>query len=453
MGSYDYDLFAIGAGSGGVASSRRAGALGARVALCEVERIGGTCVLRGCVPKKLLVYASHVRDEIEDAEGFGWTIPAPTFDWPRLIAAKDRELTRLSEIYLRMLREAAVTVVEGRATIVDAHTVRIGDRHFTAKHILVATGSWPMVPEIPGRELGITSTEALSLAEQPRRLLVVGGGYIAVEIGGLFRSLGSEVTLVLRGSEVLRGFDDEVRGFLTRAMRARGIDLRSETVVTSLTRTEDGISAVLSSGETLVADAVLFATGRLPHTAGLGLAEAGVVLDPLGAVVVDSFGASSVPSIHAVGDCTNRVNLTPVAIAEARALVETLFRDNPTAMDHEDVPSAVFSQPPVGSVGLGEAEARARFGLVDVYGSSFRPMKNTLGGRDERTLVKVIVDRKTNRVIGAHMVGPDAPEIIQGIAIAVRAGATKADFDRTVGIHPTAAEEFVTLREKRPDPS
>lgn len=453
MGPYDYDLFAIGAGSGGVASSRRAGALGARVALCEVERIGGTCVLRGCVPKKLLVYASHVRDEIEDAEGFGWTIPAPTFDWPRLIAAKDRELTRLSEIYLRMLREAAVTVVEGRATIVDAHTVRIGDRHFTAKHILVATGSWPMVPEIPGRELGITSTEALSLAEQPKRLLVVGGGYIAVEIGGLFRSLGSEVTLVLRGSEVLRGFDDEVRGFLSRAMRARGIDLRSETVVTSLTRTEDGISAVLSSGETLVADAVLFATGRLPNTAGLGLAEAGVVLDPLGAVVVDSFGASSVPSIHAVGDCTNRVNLTPVAIAEARALVETLFRDNPTAMDHEDVPSAVFSQPPVGSVGLGEAEARARFGLVDVYGSSFRPMKNTLGGRDERTLVKVIVDRKTNRVIGAHMVGPDAPEIIQGIAIAVRAGATKADFDRTVGIHPTAAEEFVTLREKRPDPS
>lgn len=452
-GDYDFDLFTIGAGSGGVAASRKAGALGARVALAEMAEVGGTCVLRGCVPKKLLVYASQIRDQLDDAAGFGWTVGESSFDWPRLIAAKDKEIQRLSGLYLRMLRDAHVTLFEGRARVVDAHTVEVNGQRHTAKHILVATGSWPEIPDIPGKELAITSTEALSLPALPRRLLVLGGGYIGVELAGVFRSLGAEVTLVIRGSEVLRGFDDDVRAFLTKAMQARGIRVRIDSGLSSLERTTpDGpISAMLAMGEMIEADAALFATGRAPNTRGLGLAEAGVTLGPRGEIVVDALGSSSVPSIHAVGDCTNRVTLTPVAIGEARALVDTLFRDQPTPIDHADIPSAVFSQPPVGTVGLGESAARATYGELDVYVATFRPMKNTLAGREERTLIKLIVARESQRVVGAHMVGPDAPEIIQGIGIAVRAGLTKAQFDRTVGIHPTAAEEFVTMREKRPE--
>lgn len=452
--AFDFDLFTIGAGSGGVAASRRAGAMGARVAIAEMEDIGGTCVLRGCVPKKLLVYASHFRDELEDAAGFGWTIGPASFDWARLIAAKDKEVARLSSLYVRLLRDAHVTIVSGRATVVDAHTVEVAGQRYTARHILVATGSRPVMPPIPGVEHAISSREALLLPALPKRVLILGAGFIGVELGGVFRSLGSEVTIVMRSSEVLNGFDEDVRAALTKAMMARGVRFRADATVESLERpTPDApISVMLTMGELIEADAVLFATGREPNTSGLGLEAAGVELDAVGAVQVDDKSRSSVSSIFAVGDCTNRVNLTPMAITEGRALVDGLFGPDrePKAVGHDDFPSAVFSQPPVGTVGLTEARATELLHEIDVYVSTFRPMKNTLSGRDERTLIKLIVDRATDRVVGAHMVGPDAPEIIQGVGIAVRNGLTKAQFDRTLGIHPTAAEEFVTLRDKRP---
>jgi glutathione reductase (NADPH) len=452
--TFDFDLFTIGAGSGGVAASRRAGALGAKVAIAEMEDIGGTCVLRGCVPKKLLVYASHFQDDLEDAEGYGWTIGPSSFDWPRLIAAKDKEVARLSALYVRLLRDAHVTVVNGRATVVDAHTVEVAGQRYTAKNILLATGSHPVMPDVPGKEHAMSSREALLLPRLPKRVLILGAGFIGVEFAGVFRSLGSDVTVVMRSSEVLRGFDEDIRAVLTKAMMGRGIRFRPDCAVESLERTSpDGpISVMLAMGELVEVDAVLFATGREPNTAHLGLEAAGVALDELGAVVVDAQSRSSVPSIFAVGDCTNRVNLTPMAITEGRGLVEGLFgpEGQPRSVDHDDYPAAVFSQPPVGTVGLTEACAAEKFGEIDVYVSTFRPMKNTLSGRDERTLIKLVVDHATGRVVGAHMVGPDAPEIIQGVGIAVRNGLTKAQFDRTLGIHPTAAEEFVTLREKRP---
>jgi glutathione reductase (NADPH) len=451
---FDFDLFTIGAGSGGVAASRRAGALGARVAIAEEEDIGGTCVLRGCVPKKLLVYASHFQDDLEDAEGYGWSIGPSSFDWARLIAAKDKEVARLSALYVRLLRDSRVTVVKGRATVVDAHTVEVAGQRYTAKHILVATGSHPVMPDVPGKEHALSSREALLLPRLPKRVLILGAGFIGVEFAGIFRSFGSEVTVVMRSSEVLRGFDEDIRAVLTKAMTARGVRFRPDSVVQSIERTApDGpLSVMLAMGELIEVDAVLFATGREPNTANLGLEAAGVSLDAVGAVVVDERSRSTTPSIFAVGDCTNRVNLTPMAITEGRALVDGLFgpEGEPRAVGHDDFPSAVFSQPPVGTVGLTEACAAEKLKEIDVFVSTFRPMKNTLAGRDERTLVKLIVDRATDRVVGAHMVGPDAPEIIQGIGIAVRNGLTKAQFDRTLGIHPTAAEEFVTLREKRP---
>lgn len=449
---HDFDLITIGAGSGGVAASRKAGALGARVAICESRRVGGTCVLRGCVPKKLLVYGAHVRDVIEDAAGFGWTIGDAQLDWGRLIAAKDRELTRLSDIYVRMLRDAGVQLFEGFARVVDPHTVDVGGRTITAKHILVATGGRPVRPDIPGVDLGVTSDEALDLPRLPARALIIGGGYIAVEFAGIFRAAGVDTTVAVRGDNVLRGFDCDVRSSLAEELRKRGIRLLCETAVRSVERSGDGLSVRLGGGEMIDTDLVMFATGRAPNSAGLGLEEVGVRLDARGAIEVDAHARTAVPSIFAVGDVTDRINLTPVAIAEGRALVETLFRDNPTAMDHDDVPSAVFSYPPVGTVGLTEAAARARFGAVDVYRARFRPMKHTLSGRDERTMMKLVVDRASQRVLGAHMVGADAPEIIQGIAIAIKCGATKAQFDATVGIHPTAAEEFVTMRDPLPDP-
>ncbi len=453
MPDYDFDLFTLGAGSGGVAASRRAGAYGARVAICEEGRVGGTCVLRGCVPKKLLVYGSHFHDDFADAAGFGWTLPeAPTLDWARLIAAKDRELDRLNGVYLRLLRDSGVTLVEGRARVVDAHTVEAGGRRYTARYILVATGGRPHLPALRGIEHAITSNEALSLPALPRRLAVVGGGYIGVELAGVFNAVGVEVTMLLRGDTVLRGFDEDVRATLTAELRKRGVAIRCETVVSDIERRGDALSVLTGEGDAIEVDAVLYATGRVPNTTGIGLAEAGVVLGDAGAVVVDGWSRTAVPSIYAVGDCTNRKNLTPVAIAEGRAVAETLFHDRPTQVDHEHVPSAVFSQPPVGTVGYTEAEARARCGAVDVYVSSFRPMKHTLSGRDERTMMKLVVERATDRVVGCHVVGADAPEIVQGFAVAVRCGATKAMFDATVGIHPTAAEELVTMREKRPDP-
>lgn len=452
MADYDFDLFTIGGGSGGVAASRRAGAHGARVALCEDQAVGGTCVHRGCVPKKLLVYGAHFGAEFEDAAGHGWHVPEPTFDWKKLQEGKDRELTRLDGVYRRLLKESGVRLIEGRGRLVDAHTVEVKGQHYTAKHILVATGSHPFLPELPGIEHAITSDEALSLPELPRRVGIVGGGYIGVEFAGIFNALGSRVTMFLRGGTVLRGFDEDVRAVLAQEMRKRGIDLRSESLLQGIEKGADGTLSLLTGMETLEVDVVLFATGRVPNTRGLGLAEVGVRLNGRGAVAVDEWSRTSVENIYAVGDVTDRINLTPVAIAEGRAVAETLFHDNPMRMNHTNVASAVFSQPPVGTVGCTEHEARARHGEVDVYVSGFRPMKHVLSGRDERVMLKVIVARDNDRVVGMHMVGADAPEIIQGLAVALTCGVTKRQLDATVGIHPTVAEEFVTMRTRRPDP-
>ncbi|UQA60929.1 glutathione-disulfide reductase [Polyangium aurulentum] len=449
---YDFDLFTIGAGSGGVAASRRAGSYGARVAICEARRVGGTCVLRGCVPKKLLVYASHVRDEIEDARGFGWTIGEAHLDWGKLIEAKNKELDRLNGIYVRMLRDSGVEIVEGRARLVDEHTVDVGGKRITANHILIATGSYPVRPDIPGADLGICSDQALDLPSLPKRALIVGGGYIAVEFAGILSAAGVEVTLLVRGDNILRGFDADVRSTLSEEMRKRGVNILCETLMRSVERENDCMSVRLAGGEILETDLILFATGRVPCTTGLGLEETGVKLNERGAIVVDASSRTSVPSIFAVGDVTDRINLTPVAIAEGRAVAESLFNNNPMQADHENVPSAVFSNPPVGSVGLSEGEARRKYGKIVVYRARFRPMKHTLSGREERTMMKLVVERSSGRVLGAHMVGPDAPEIIQGVAIAIKCGATKRQFDATIGIHPTAAEEFVTMRDPVPEP-
>jgi glutathione reductase (NADPH) len=453
MARYDFDLFTIGGGSGGVAASRRAGSHGARVGLCEDRDLGGTCVHRGCVPKKLLVYGSHFHEDFQDAAGYGWTVPEPTFDWARLRAAKDKELARLGGVYARLLRDSGVTVVEGRGKLVDAHTVEVGGKRYTAERILLATGSRPYVPaDVAGIEHAVTSDEALSFSELPRRLAIVGGGYIGVELACIFHGLGAKVTVIVRGPTVLGGFDDDVRAFLTGEMRKKGITLMTDTFIRDIEKRPDGVSLLTRSGDTVEADAVLYATGRVPNSGGLGLEEVGVELDVRGAVRVNEWSRTSVENIFAVGDLTDRINLTPVAIAEGRALAETLYNNNPMKMDHTNVPSAVFSQPPVACVGLTELEARERRGQVDVYVASFKPMKHTLGGRDERTMMKLVVERATQRVLGCHMVGADAPEIIQGLAVAVKCGATKAQFDATVGIHPTAAEEFVTMRDRRPDP-
>jgi glutathione reductase (NADPH) len=390
---------------------------------------------------------------LEDARGFGWTIGEHHVDWAKLIETKNRELDRLNGIYIRMLRDAGVHLIEGHAKIIDAHTVEVNGTQYSAKHILVATGSRPIRPEIPGGELGISSDEALDVPFVPKRALVVGGGYIAVEFAGIWRAIGSDVTLAVRGDNVLRGFDCDVRESVTEGMTKRGIRILRETVVRSIERIDGGLSVRLAGGEMVEADVVLFATGRTPNSENLGLDTAGVQIDAAKAIVVNSFSQTNVPSIYAVGDVTNRINLTPVAIAEARAVAETLFHDNPMEMTHANVPSAVFSQPPVGSVGLSEEQARAKFGKIDVYRARFRPMKHTLTGRDERTMMKLVVERATGKVLGAHMVGSDAAEIIQGVAIAIQCGATKAQFDRTVGIHPTTAEEFVTMREPLPDPT
>ena len=449
MTTYDYDFFVIGAGSGGVRASRMAASFGARVAVAEAYRAGGTCVIRGCVPKKLLVYAAHFHEDFEDARGYGWTVPAATFSWPELIAAKNREILRLEGIYEKLLANAGVTLMHGRARLADAHTVEIDGRRMSARHILVATGGWPVKPEIPGAEFGITSNEAFELGEMPRRVLMVGGGYIAVEFAGIFRGLGAEVTLSYRGSEILRGFDDDVRRHLRAEMEAKGIRVLLRNEIASIQRHGAGLRARTSDVDiTFDCDAVMFATGRAPNTANLGLEAAGVQLDDKGAVLVDEYSRTSVENIHAVGDVTNRIQLTPVAIREGSALANTLFNNRPMSVAHNNVPSAVFSQPPIGTVGDTEEQAIAKYGRVEVYQASFRPLKHTLSGRAEKTYMKLLVEAKTQRVIGAHMVGADAPEIIQGIGIAVVAGLTKQQFDDTVGIHPTAAEEFVTMREK-----
>ncbi|WP_175745371.1 glutathione-disulfide reductase [Burkholderia ambifaria] len=449
---FDYDLFVIGAGSGGVRLARMSASYGARVGIAEEEQIGGTCVLRGCIPKKLLVYASHYPHEVEDAKGFGWTFGTGTLDWPALIAAKDREINRLSDIYINLLQQSGVEMHAGRATLVDAHTVAIGDRTIRARHIAIATGSRPSLPPRPGIEHAITSREALSLAKLPERIAVVGGGYIAVEFAGIFNGFGSHVDLFYRGEKILRGFDDDVRHFLTDEMTKQGVAIHARAVVESIVRGDDGtLSVRVGDAQHGPYDAVLYATGRVPNVEGLGLERAGVLLDARGAIAVDAYAATSVESIHAIGDVTSRPQLTPVATRDGALLAATLFGGRRAATDHEWVPSAVFSQPEVATVGLTEAHARGVYGELDIYRTSFKALRHTLSGRDERTLMKLVVARDSQRVVGAHMVGRDAGEIIQGIAIAIRAGATKAQFDDTIGIHPTAAEEFVTLRQKVAD--
>jgi len=450
MPRFDFDLITIGAGSGGVAGSRRAGSYGARVAIVEELRVGGTCVLRGCVPKKLLVYGAQFADAFADAAGFGWTVAPPTFNWPDLISAKNKELDRLEQIYVNMLKNSGVEIIEGSAVLADPHTVEIGGRHYTADNILIATGGHPTVPDIPGIEHVISSNEALDLPKLPRRIVIVGGGYIAVEFAGIFRGFGSEVVEIIRREDLLHGFDDDIRVALAVEMRGRGVEIHTRTQVARVEKApREGYSVFTTTGQEISADIVMYATGRGPNTSRLGLDAVGVKTDGKGAVLVDEWSRTSLPSVYAIGDVTDRLNLTPVAIGEGRALAETLYNNNPIRMDHADVPTAVFSQPPIGTVGLTEEEARQEYGDdVDIYCSRFKPMKSTLSGRDERTFMKLVVDGKTDRVLGCHMLGADAPEIVQGLAIAIKCGASKKMFDQTVGIHPSAAEEFVTMREK-----
>jgi glutathione reductase (NADPH) len=444
--SHDVDLFVIGGGSGGVRAARMAAGHGAKVALAEEQRLGGTCVNVGCIPKKLLVYASHFAEDFADAAGFGWSLAKPRFDWAQLIANKDLEITRLNGVYARLLDEAGVERIAGRARLVGPHEVLVGDRRVRARYVLVAVGGRPRAPHIPGGALAISSNEAFQLPRLPERVLVVGGGYIAVEFAGIFHGLGAHVTLVHRGEVFLRGFDDDVRIHLASEMRRRGVALRFGAEVEELTRAPGGIVARLSNGSTLEVDVVLCAIGRVPNTEGLGLGDAGVATRADGSIIVDAFSCTNVPSVYAVGDVTERKNLTPVAIAEGAAVAATLFGGRPTEPDHRDVPSAVFSQPEIGTVGLTETEARGRYGEIDVYRSTFRPLRHTLSGRGERTLMKLVVERASQRVVGCHVVGPSAAEIVQGFAVAVKMGATKAQLDATIGIHPTAAEELVTMR-------
>jgi glutathione reductase (NADPH) len=446
MTQYDFDLFVIGAGSGGVRASRMSAGFGARVAVAEASNLGGTCVNLGCVPKKLMVYASSFSAAAEDAAGFGWSVERPEFDWATLIKNKDREITRLNGIYQKLLEGSGVTIINGRARIVDRHTVEVDGESFTTEKILVATGGRPFIPSLPGAELGITSDQVFHLERQPEKIIIMGGGYIAVEFAGIFNGLGTEVMLNYRGPLFLRGFDDDVRTTLAEEMRKRGIDLRFDSLVDRIECLGSNYAVTMNSGEVIEADHLLCAIGRVPNTSGLGLEAVGVELNDRGAVIVNEYLESTVPGIYAIGDCIDRIALTPVALAEGMALAQTLFNDNPTDVDYRNVPSAVFSQPNVGTVGLTEAEARADGFDLEIYRSSFRPMVHTMSGRNEKTMMKLVVDKKTDKVLGAHMVGPDAGEIIQGMAVAIKGGATKAVFDSTIGIHPTAAEEFVTMR-------
>ena len=448
MAQYDYDLFTIGAGSGGVRASRMAASYGAKVAVAEERYLGGTCVNVGCVPKKLLVYASHFSDEFEDAAGFGWTVGQRQVDWGKLIANKDKEISRLNGVYRKLLQDSGVAILDGHAELVDAHTVTVDGCSYSANYILIASGSWPRVPKIPGAEHAITSNEAFYLANLPPRIIIVGGGYIGVEFAGILHGLGVATTQIYRGPLFLRGFDDDCRKTLAEEMIKRGIDLRFNTIIEKIEKINGGLRAHFLGGGTLEAESILYATGRVPNTRLLGLNRAGVAVKDNGAVVVDDYSRTNIDNIYAIGDCTDRVMLTPVAIAEGRAVAETLFNHSPTKPNYTNIPSAVFSTPNIGTVGLTESQARARFKEIDIYKTSFRPLKHTLTGRDERTMMKLVVDSASDKVLGCHMVGPDAGEIIQGLAVALNCGATKAQFDATIGIHPTAAEEFVTLRTK-----
>ena len=451
MPQYDYNLFVIGAGSGGVRAGRIAAGYGAKVAIAEEYRVGGTCVIRGCVPKKLLVYAGRFADDFEDARGFGWTVPQPTFDWPALIAAKDKELERLEAAYRTTLGKAGVELIEERATVVGPNAVKLArsGRTITAEKILIATGGKPWLAEPrPGIEHVITSNEAFDLPRLPRSIIVAGAGYIAMEFAGIFSKLGVDTTIVYRGDKVLRGFDEDLRDRVTDAYAAQGIRFHFGHIFTHFEKTAAGLVGHLTNGTTLEAEQIMFAIGRTPNTAGLGLDKVGVELGWNGHVVVNEYSKSSVDSIFAVGDVTDRAALTPVAIREGHAFADTEFGGNPRMIEHALIPTAVFSTPEVASVGWPEHLARERCGKLDIYKAAFRPMKATLGGRDERMFTKLIVDGESTKVVGCHVLGEDAAEIIQMAAIALRLGATKADFDNTMALHPTSAEELVTMREK-----
>ena len=447
---YDFDLYVVGAGSGGVRASRMASALGARVAVAESTHLGGTCVNVGCVPKKLFVYGAHFAEDFEDAAAYGWSGAAPSFDWACLRDNKTAEITRLQGVYRSLLTKAGVAVHEGQARLADPHTVEVNGRSCTAARILIATGSRPWAPEIPGAEHAINSDDAFYLSRLPQRAAVVGGGYIAVEFAGIFAGLGVETRLLYRGPLFLRGFDDGVRRCVADELGKKGVALSFDAVVTRIALDGEERVLELADGAKLRTDLVMCATGRRPNTAGLGLAEAGVALGDQGAVLVDDRYCTSAGHIFAIGDVIDRMQLTPVAIAEGMCVAHNLFGGGaPRSLSYENIPTAVFCQPNIGTVGLTEAEARRRFGSIEVYESRFRPMKHTMTGRDEQTFMKIVVEQATGRVVGVHMVGPEAGEIIQGMAVAVTAGATKKQFDATIGIHPTAAEEFVTMREPR----
>ncbi|CAN0898285.1 Glutathione reductase, chloroplastic (Fragment) [Linum grandiflorum] len=455
---YDFDLFTIGAGSGGVRASRFASNFGASVAVCELPfstissdtagGVGGTCVLRGCVPKKLMVYASKYSHEFEESNGFGWKYESePKHDWSTLMANKNAELQRLTGIYKNILKNANVTLIEGRGKIVDPHTIDVDGKIYTAKHILVSVGGRPFIPDIPGKEYVIDSDAALDLPSPPKKIAIVGGGYIALEFAGIFNGLKSDVHVFIRQKQVLRGFDEEVRDFVSEQMSLRGIEFHTEESPQAVIKCSDGsLSLKTNKGTSEGFSHVMFATGRRPNTKNLGLEEVGVKIAKNGAIEVDEYSRTAVPSIWAVGDVTDRINLTPVALMEGMALAKTLFKDEPSKPDYRAVPAAVFSQPPIGNVGLTEEQAIKEYGDVDVYTSNFRPLKATLSGLPDRAFMKLLVCAKSDKVLGLHMCGDDAPEIAQGFAVAIKAGLKKADFDTTVGIHPTAAEEFVTMR-------
>jgi len=455
VAAYDYDLFVIGAGSGGVRAARLAAMSGAKVLVAEEHRVGGTCVIRGCVPKKFMVYASEFAHSFKMAKGYGWSVGESRFDWPAFIAEKDKEIARLSGIYVRNLQNAGAELVHNRAHLVDAHTVEVEGRgRVSAAKILVATGATPWMPsELPGVEHAISSNEAFHLPELPKRIVIAGGGYIALEFAGIFAGLGVDTTLVHRGPNVLRGFDDDVRSHIAEEMEKRGIKVILGAQHAAIEKTESGLTSRFNNGHHCESDVVLFALGRVPYTKGLGLEAAGVKLAESGAVLVDDYSRSNVENIWAVGDVTNRINLTPVAIREGHAFAETEFYGRPTTFDHELVASAVFSQPPIGSVGLSEADARHKHGKVDIYLARFKPMKYALTDSAERSLVKLVVEAAGDRLVGCHVVGPDAPEIIQLAAVAMKLGVTKAQWDSTCAVHPTLAEELVTLREKYAPPN
>lgn len=448
MSDYDFDLFVIGAGSGGVRASRVAAAHGAKVAVAEEYRVGGTCVIRGCVPKKLLIYGAHFAEDLKDARRFGWNVPDCGFEWTVLRDNVLADVDRLEGLYGNTLESHKVELIKERATIAGPHGVRLANgREVSARVILVATGAWPVVPEVEGAEHGITSNEVFHLPECPSRIVIVGGGYIANEFAGIFHQLGSHVTMVNRGSDLLRGYDAQIRDRLLQISMTKGINFRFNAQMERIEKNDDGTLCVrFASGDPVAADVVMFATGRRPHTDGLGLETAGVELTEKGAIKVDAYSQTSCESIYAVGDVTDRLQLTPIAIREGHAFADTVFGKTPRTVNYDCVPSAVFSHPPLAGVGMTEAEARNKLGTVKIYTSDFRPMKNVLAGREERALYKMVVDATTDRVVGLHMIGPDAPEILQAAAIAVKAGLTKQDFDDTVALHPSMAEELVLLK-------